>query len=231
MDKELQRHGLAAKALVTVLGFAIVLAGCATADGDFTTPPPTTTAQAPVEETALDIEPPTSADLWSDDRSRIDTPLLNISLDAETQWAIFEQVCGQNASDFCALMAIAHKESRFDPYLVGDDGKSLGIMQINTKWHTGRMEALGVTDLRPQLSNHLFDGLQGVPLLLLGGAGIFPNQLNAGNREAQALVHSGEVLPGSSLGPLGNEGGSKALAGLGGIGDPVVVHCRYPFQK
>ena len=44
-------------------------------------------------------------------------------------------------------MAIAEHESGFDPEMVGDDGDSIGMMQINTRWHTGRMEALGVTDL------------------------------------------------------------------------------------
>ena len=88
----------------------------------------------------------TAADLWSDDRSRIDTPLLDVPLEAETQWAIFEQ-CGQDAELFCAVMAIATVESGFDSQMVGDDGDSIGMMQINTRWHTGRMEALGVTDL------------------------------------------------------------------------------------
>lgn len=44
-------------------------------------------------------------------------------------------------------MAIAEHESEFQPDLQGDNGQSIGMMQINTKWHTGRMEALGVTDL------------------------------------------------------------------------------------
>ena len=87
-----------------------------------------------------------TADLWSNDRSRIDAPLLDVPLEAETQWAIFEQ-CGQDAELFCAVMAIATVESGFDPQMVGDGGDSIGMMQINTRWHTGRMEALGVTDL------------------------------------------------------------------------------------
>ena len=87
-----------------------------------------------------------TADLWSNDRSRIDAPLLDVPLEAETQWAIFEQ-CGQDTDLFCAVMAIASVESSFDPQMVGDDGDSIGMMQINTRWHTGRMEALGVTDL------------------------------------------------------------------------------------
>ena len=87
-----------------------------------------------------------AADLWIDDRSRIDTPLLKVPLAAETQWAIFEQ-CGQDSELFCSVMAIASVESGFDPQMVGDGGDSIGMMQINTRWHTGRMEALGVTDL------------------------------------------------------------------------------------
>ena len=87
-----------------------------------------------------------TADLWSNDRSRIGAPLLDVPLEAETQWAIFEQ-CGQDAELFCAVMAIATVESGFDPQMVGDGGDSIGMMQINTRWHTGRMEALGVTDL------------------------------------------------------------------------------------
>lgn len=95
-----------------------------------------------------DALPTNSAlELWSDDRSRIDTPLLDhAALEPETQWAIFE-LCGQDTDLFCATMAIAYHESRFTPDLVGDDGKSVGMMQINARWHTDRMEALGVTDL------------------------------------------------------------------------------------
>lgn len=90
---------------------------------------------------------PSAADLWSDDRSRIDTPLLaTAELAPETQWAIFE-ACGQDAGTFCITMAIAYIESHYDTDLIGDDGQSFGMMQINTKWHTDRMERLGVTDL------------------------------------------------------------------------------------
>jgi len=131
------------------LGISLTISGCVTATDNPTAqlpePPPTATASTPVT-VIPDPEEPTAADLWSDDRSRIDTPLLDIDLDAETQWAIFE-ACDQDASLFCMTMAIAYVESDYTVDLVGDDGKSFGMMQINTKWHTGRMEALGVTDL------------------------------------------------------------------------------------
>ncbi|MBS6347194.1 MAG: transglycosylase SLT domain-containing protein [Oscillospiraceae bacterium] len=72
--------------------------------------------------------------------------LESVPLDAETQAAILE-LCGGDRDTFCAIMAIAWVESRFDTDAVGDNGVSIGMMQINTRWHTGRMEALGVTDL------------------------------------------------------------------------------------
>lgn len=71
---------------------------------------------------------------------------LDVPLDGETQWAIYG-TCEYDPGLFALVMAIAEHESGFDPETVGDGGSSLGMMQINTRWHTGRMEALGVTDL------------------------------------------------------------------------------------
>ena len=74
------------------------------------------------------------------------TLLPSVPLDKETQRAIFE-LCDNDTELFCAAMAIAYKESRFIPAAVGDDGHSIGMMQINQQWHTERMERLGTTDL------------------------------------------------------------------------------------
>lgn len=127
-----------------LLGLAVGRYTRTPAQADKPEPPPATSTPA---ATVPATSEPTAADLWSNDRSRIDTPLLDhAALEPETQWAIFN-LCSQDADLFCATMAIAYHESRFTPDLVGDDGKSVGMMQINTKWHTGRMEALGVTDL------------------------------------------------------------------------------------
>lgn len=137
-----------AGSLAIVLSFSIVMTGCSMAAGNLPaqTPEPVPTDFPPVLVLPVTDEP-TAADLWSDDWSRIDTPLLSsASLDPEIQWAIFE-ACGRDASTFCMTMAIAYVESRYDTGLIGDDGKSIGMMQVNTNWHTGRMEALGVTDL------------------------------------------------------------------------------------
>ncbi len=90
--------------------------------------------------------PDNASELWSYDGTLRRIKPLDVDLDAETQWAIYE-ACEYDPGLFCLVMAIAEHESGFDPQTVGDNGQSLGMMQINTRWHTGRMEALGVTDL------------------------------------------------------------------------------------
>jgi len=136
-------YGIVSIALCT----SITIGGCSRA---IIGSPPEQEAPAPAESApvvTIPMEPEiNAADLWSDDRSRIDTPLVSVGLEAETQWAIFG-ICGQDAKLFCSAMAIAEVESGFDTDLLGDGGDSIGMMQINTRWHTGRMEALGVTDL------------------------------------------------------------------------------------
>ena len=109
-----------------------------------TRPPVQITDPAGQETDAQDK--PTASDLWSDDGSLHRIKPLAVDLDAETQWAIYE-ACGYDPGLFSLVMAIAEHESEFQPDLQGDNGQSIGMMQINTKWHTGRMEALGVTDL------------------------------------------------------------------------------------
>lgn len=100
----------------------------------------------PAEQGTDTQDKPSASDLWSDDGSLRRIKPLDVALEAETQWAIYE-ACEYDSGLFCLVMAIAEHESEFKPDLQGDNGQSLGMMQINTRWHTGRMEALGVTDL------------------------------------------------------------------------------------
>lgn len=109
-----------------------------------TRPPVQITDPAAQETDAPDKS--SASDLWSDDGTLHRIKPLEIPLEAETQWAIFE-ACEYDPGLFSLVMAIAEHESEFQPDLQGDNGQSLGMMQINIKWHTSRMEALGVTDL------------------------------------------------------------------------------------
>lgn len=109
-----------------------------------TTPPPVVQI---IEPPDASLQPAPPLELW-DAYDWTSTPLLpTAGLDAGTQWEIFETVCGKDPDAFCALMAIAKHETDFRADLAGDNGGSLGMFQINTKWHTDRMERLSVTDL------------------------------------------------------------------------------------
>jgi len=43
------------------------------------------------------------------------------------------------------LLTVAWCESRFHRKVIGDHGRSFGLMQIQPQWHLGRIEALGYT--------------------------------------------------------------------------------------
>ena len=159
MNHKSRAWGIAYVITSAVLCTGITVAGFGLAVRETQKPAfPVPTQPAPVlairaEEPAIRAEEPaikepaiSAVDLWSDDRNRIDTLLVSADLAAETQWAIFGR-CGQDVELFCAVMSIAATESDFNSQKIGDDGDSIGMMQINIKWHIGRMEELGVTDL------------------------------------------------------------------------------------
>lgn len=51
-------------------------------------------------------------------------------------------------------LAVIWKETNFRN-VVGDDGASVGYMQVQERWHEDRMELLGVTDLMDPYNNFL----------------------------------------------------------------------------
>ena len=117
------------------------------------TPPTTPQDTAPAKVTVPPVDPATEpiaeAIAPATESTEPEAPekiLDSVPLDAETQAAIFD-LCGQDPELFAAIMAIAEKESGFDTGAIGDSGRSIGMMQINTRWNTDRMAALGVTDL------------------------------------------------------------------------------------
>ncbi len=73
--------------------------------------------------------------------------ILDNGLDPDIQTQIFS-VCREDRELYAAVMAIAQIESRMDPAAIGDGGKSIGIMQINTAAQKDRIKALGITDLK-----------------------------------------------------------------------------------
>jgi soluble lytic murein transglycosylase-like protein len=91
----------------------------------------------PVEKT-VDTEPP--------------VVLYDVPLDAELQLHIIEEA-DEHGIDPAIVMAMAYKESSCRPSAIGDGGKSFGLLQIQPRWHSARMNKLGCADLLDPYQN------------------------------------------------------------------------------
>lgn len=70
----------------------------------------------------------------------------DVPLSETVQDRIFDE-CEKHGINPAIVVALIEQESNFENYCVGDDGRSSGLMQIQTKWHLQRMIELGCTDL------------------------------------------------------------------------------------
>lgn len=77
----------------------------------------------------------------------------DIPLDAETQMLLY-QACDGTGIPFELALAVIRQETGFRN-IVGDGGDSIGYMQVQPRWHSSRMERLGVTDLADPYGNFL----------------------------------------------------------------------------
>ena len=76
----------------------------------------------------------------------------NIPLDKELQDYIIKQ-SHANGIKPQIVMAMIDRESDYNIACMGDGGDSCGLMQIQPKWHSKRMEKLGCTDLLDPYQN------------------------------------------------------------------------------
>lgn len=79
-------------------------------------------------------------------------PLYDVPLSVDLQEHI-KWLCDDYGVDMPLVLAIIGQESNYRPDAVGDNGNSLGLMQIQPRWHQGRMDDLGVTDLLDSYQN------------------------------------------------------------------------------
>lgn len=79
-------------------------------------------------------------------------PLYDVPLSANMQEHI-RQLCDEYGVDMPLVLAIIGQESNYRPDAAGDNGNSLGLMQIQPRWHQARMDKLGVTDLTDSYQN------------------------------------------------------------------------------
>lgn len=73
-------------------------------------------------------------------------------LSKKMQREIFEICAGANLS-FEIVMALIYQESGWDPECVSDEGQSVGLMQVQEKWHRETMDKLGCSDLKDPVQN------------------------------------------------------------------------------
>jgi hypothetical protein len=76
----------------------------------------------------------------------------NVNLSTEVQDVIFAE-CEKHGISPAIIIAMIERESQFDRYAIGDDGRSFGLMQVQPKNHLQRMIDLGCTDLFDPIQN------------------------------------------------------------------------------
>lgn len=76
----------------------------------------------------------------------------SVPMDIELQDFIIRQ-SENNGIDPAIVMAMIDRESRYNADNMGDNGNSYGLMQIQPRWHSKRMERLGCNDLLDPYQN------------------------------------------------------------------------------
>lgn len=76
----------------------------------------------------------------------------NVPFDADLQ-AKLEDVANEYGIDYALVLAIASVETGFDPGVIGDSGRSFGLMQIQPRWHKWRMDETGIVNLLDPVQN------------------------------------------------------------------------------
>ena len=78
--------------------------------------------------------------------------LYDVPLSEELQIHIFAE-CEKHNIAPAIIIAMIERESNYKADAVGDNGNSLGLMQIQPRWNAERMERLGCTDLLDPYQN------------------------------------------------------------------------------
>ena len=116
----------------------------------------------------------------------------DIPLDAETQRLLW-QACEETGVVYELALAVIWQETNFRN-ITGDDGKSIGLMQIQPRWHDERMKKYGVTNLNDPYGNFLV-GCDYLAELANKDRGIewMLHAYNGGMSYANKMAKAGEV--------------------------------------
>jgi soluble lytic murein transglycosylase-like protein len=136
---------------LAVILIAVCSLGCCTKQtGELPEAPTAPTAKEtvtePVAETMVATEPPTPPET---------KPLFafyDVPLSEGLQLHIINRA-EERGIDPAIIFAMAYRESTYNANCIGDGGESFGLLQIQPKWHYGRMLELGCTDLLDPYQN------------------------------------------------------------------------------
>lgn len=81
-----------------------------------------------------------------------ETAYFDVPLSHEVQDTIFAE-CEKYGISPAIVVAMIERESRYKEDVVGDSGRSFGLMQIQERWHKQRMVALDCDDLLDPIQN------------------------------------------------------------------------------
>lgn len=87
--------------------------------------------------------------------------LCDVDMDADLQKWIIDYCKDKHISPYI-IMAMCERESRCRADVIGDSGNSIGIMQIQPRWHQWRMDKLGLFDWMDATQNIMI----GIDILL-----------------------------------------------------------------
>lgn len=76
----------------------------------------------------------------------------SVPLDEEYKLFVIEK-CADIGVSPAVVFSMMYHESRYRADMIGDGGDSLGIMQVQPRWHSGRMAELGCDDLLDPYDN------------------------------------------------------------------------------
>lgn len=113
--------------------------------------------ELPYEAMAKEIDIPEEESITvaeTASQSLVEPPVTyyDVPLDDELQNHIFA-ICDEAEIDPRIVIAMIEKESMYKADVMGDNGRSFGLMQIQKRWHEDRMKRLGCNDLLDPYQN------------------------------------------------------------------------------
>jgi soluble lytic murein transglycosylase-like protein len=141
-DKEVNAIFIGTVMVLVIVMIVLISTNRGTAEANYeATTEPTTIGET--EDATEEVTEPTENETIATEPP---APLYDVPLNEDLQIHIIETA---NAHDIdpAIIFAMAWKESTYRTDAIGDSGNSIGLLQIQPRWHSGRMEKLNCTNL------------------------------------------------------------------------------------